>query len=288
MRAMRRTLPALLFFLLACPGAKQSGPNRPAPEQSDLNPFLWRVDGPRGPSYLLGTFHLGVRASDVFPASVWDKLASCDAVVFEMNTRSLEAFGLGMLPEGETLEGQMTPEQWRELLHALKLTPESAKPLQRVKVWLLYTSLVQDLVPEVEPIDTEIEERARAAKRRVVFLEDVREQEQILERHQTVDKLLRLAGDKEKARESMEEQISVYKSGDAARFAELTLDPKGLGDGFLEDVVYRRNRAWIPALEQQMAKGCVFLVVGASHLVGDRSVVALLRERGYRVTRIRR
>jgi len=286
---MRRALTTLLVLLLpACPGAHRAGPAADEPERTDLNPFLWRVDGPRGPSYLLGTFHLGVSASEVLPASVWDKLEACDAVIFEMNTRSLEAFGLGMLPEGETLEQQMTPEQWKELLAALKLTPESAKPLARVKVWLLYTSIVQELVPETTPIDTEVEERARAAKKRVVFLEDVREQERILERHQTVDKLLGLVRDKEKARKSMEEQIAVYKAGDADRFAELTLDPKGLDDAFLEDVVYRRNEAWIPALEQHMAKGCAFLVVGASHLVGERSVVALLRERGYTVTRIRR
>ena len=51
--------------------------------------------------------------------------------------------------------------------------------------------------------------------------------------------------------------------------------------------MYDRNEAWIPTLEDEMSKGCMFLVVGASHLVGERSVVDLLRKAGYVVTRIR-
>lgn len=285
---MRPTLIALLLMSVACPRKSQPGPEQPPAERSDLKPFLWRVDGPRGPSYLLGTFHIGVAASDVLPASVWDKLESCDAVVFEMNTRSLEAFGLGMLPEGESLEQKMTPEQWQELLAALKLTPETAGQLSRVKVWLLYTSVVHELVPEIKSMDTEAEERARAAKRRVVFLESVSEQEKIFEKHQTVEKLLALLRNKDEARKSMEQQIAVYKAGDEDEFARLTLDPEGLSEGFLEEVVYRRNQAWVPELEKQMSTGCAFLVAGASHFVGERSVVELLRARGYAVTRIRR
>lgn len=206
--------------------------------------------------------------------------------MIEMNTRSLEAFGLGMLPEGQTLDQQMTPEQWSELVAALKLSRESAEKIKGVKVWLLFTSVINELVPDIKSIDTEAEERARAAKRRVVFLENVKEQEQLLERHQTVDKLLKLLGNMDAARKSMQEQMRVYKSGDEKRFAELTLDNRS-GQEFLQEIVYDRNAAWIPRLEAEMKKGCMFLVVGASHLVGDNSVVNMLRDRGYAVTRTR-
>jgi tetratricopeptide (TPR) repeat protein len=48
----------------------------------------------------------------------------------------------------------------------------------------------------------------------------------------------------------------------------------------------RRNRAWIPALEKLAVTGHAFVAVGAGHLVGPDGVVALLRAKGYKVTRV--
>jgi uncharacterized protein YbaP (TraB family) len=46
-----------------------------------------------------------------------------------------------------------------------------------------------------------------------------------------------------------------------------------------------RNRSWIPALEKAHAAGGAFVAVGALHLVGEGSVVELLRARGFTVER---
>jgi uncharacterized protein YbaP (TraB family) len=51
-------------------------------------------------------------------------------------------------------------------------------------------------------------------------------------------------------------------------------------------MVFQRNAAWIPQLEKIFAQGGAFIAVGADHLIGDKGVVALLRGRGYTVTRI--
>jgi len=53
-----------------------------------------------------------------------------------------------------------------------------------------------------------------------------------------------------------------------------------------EDLVFARNRDWIPKLEKLFAPGSVFVVVGADHLSGDKGVVALLRAHGFTVTRV--
>jgi len=47
-----------------------------------------------------------------------------------------------------------------------------------------------------------------------------------------------------------------------------------------------RNRAWIPKLEVLLAKGGVFVVVGADHLIGARGVIATLAAKGYKTSRI--
>jgi len=53
-----------------------------------------------------------------------------------------------------------------------------------------------------------------------------------------------------------------------------------------EEMVFSRNADWIPKLEKILASGDVFIAVGADHLTGPRGVVALLEQRGYKLTRI--
>lgn len=49
-----------------------------------------------------------------------------------------------------------------------------------------------------------------------------------------------------------------------------------------------RNRAWTAALVARLDRpGTVLFAAGAGHFIGDGSVIALLRQQGIRVTRIR-
>ena len=50
-------------------------------------------------------------------------------------------------------------------------------------------------------------------------------------------------------------------------------------------VIAARNKAWLPKLDRAMRKGGVFAAFGALHLPGEEGVVALLRAKGYTVTR---
>jgi uncharacterized protein YbaP (TraB family) len=55
----------------------------------------------------------------------------------------------------------------------------------------------------------------------------------------------------------------------------------------LDDVmVFQRNARWIPKLEQLFADSGVFVAVGADHTLGPKGIVALLRARGFTITRI--
>jgi uncharacterized protein YbaP (TraB family) len=57
-------------------------------------------------------------------------------------------------------------------------------------------------------------------------------------------------------------------------------------DAFDDQLVFARNRNWIPKLDKLLANGDVFIAVGADHLIGKPGVVELLRARGYEVTRV--
>jgi uncharacterized protein YbaP (TraB family) len=57
-------------------------------------------------------------------------------------------------------------------------------------------------------------------------------------------------------------------------------------DREMADLLYDRNAAWLPSIEQLHAAGGGFVAVGALHLIGPRSVLDLLAHHGYRVTRL--
>jgi len=57
--------------------------------------------------------------------------------------------------------------------------------------------------------------------------------------------------------------------------------------GLYDELVTKRNSAWVPMLERLLADGRRHLVVvGALHLVGPDNVIELLSERGHDVERL--
>jgi uncharacterized protein YbaP (TraB family) len=48
-------------------------------------------------------------------------------------------------------------------------------------------------------------------------------------------------------------------------------------------MIVKRNRNWVPKIEDCLAAGHCFVVVGAAHLLGPDGLLAALREKGYAV-----
>jgi len=70
-------------------------------------------------------------------------------------------------------------------------------------------------------------------------------------------------------------------------FAMLTRSMKDQPE-LVERLITARNRRWVPQIEELLRSGTpALVVVGLGHLVGTGSVVELLQERGYTVSRVR-
>jgi uncharacterized protein YbaP (TraB family) len=94
----------------------------------------------------------------------------------------------------------------------------------------------------------------------------------------------------------MQDLLAAYLAGDEAKL--LTLADSGRADqlaaGYTEAeideanqaMIYGRNASWIDAIEKMHAAGGGFVAVGALHLVGPKSVLDLLQQRGYTIARV--
>ncbi|BDY06582.1 TraB/GumN family protein [Ferrimonas sp. YFM] len=80
--------------------------------------------------------------------------------------------------------------------------------------------------------------------------------------------------------------LNAWRSGDHDLLAKLTFEDIAEEPEAWEALMVKRNQGMRDTLISWLGdtKGPVFVVVGAGHLVGEESVVALLREQGLKVT----
>jgi uncharacterized protein len=62
--------------------------------------------------------------------------------------------------------------------------------------------------------------------------------------------------------------------------------PGGSGGAVTNELLVKRNRTWLPAIERQMKKHITFVAVGAGHLPLKFGLIELLRARGYKVSAV--
>lgn len=89
----------------------------------------------------------------------------------------------------------------------------------------------------------------------------------------------------EKAAESQQELVALYVAKDVEGLAKLITESEDMA-GSAEELLFRRNRNWIPIMTDYMTTQSCFFAVGAGHLGGDQGVIQLLKDAGYTVTPI--
>lgn len=86
----------------------------------------------------------------------------------------------------------------------------------------------------------------------------------------------------------LEEMVKMYKDQDIQGMQRMVKGDTGGISEYEELLLLRRNRNWIPVMEDMMANNPTFFAVGAGHLGGEEGVIALLRKAGYKVEPVNR
>lgn len=255
-------------------------------------PFLWEVHGPRSTSYLFGTIHLGVSAGEL-PQVVTEALRSSPVAVFEADVRSvnpLAVMGAAMYSAGESLDQKMSAEQWTQLLGSLGASLPEAM-VRQYRPWFLYTIILQSIMAPIEPMDMALMRAAEQNLSEVVFLETADLQIELLasvSEQTMLDQIHQWAEDPQAIQDEMEQLVTSYRQGDLQSVAALVQNPEDMASwpDLFETIMFQRNLSWVPSLVERIETGGAFVAVGLAHLIGDRSVIELLREQGYTVERV--
>jgi uncharacterized protein YbaP (TraB family) len=263
------------------------------PREPLRRPLLWTAERAGKTTHFLGTMHVGVDAAAQLPAAVWDRLAAAPALAVETDVSDPALTRIGARASG-TLRDDLGPTDWERL--EVALTPGVARALSDRTAVVPATLLSVRGLPLTAPMDSVLVTRAKGRGQRIVYLETAASQIALLEKHLDVRALRMMLADLPRVERQAREMLAAYVSGDEQRILALAADQRrdalAFGytapevDGMLDDLLYARNAAWLAAIEQLHASGGALVAVGALHLVGPRSVLALLAERGYRVARV--
>lgn len=284
-----RLAPALLILLSLwmLPAAAQDGP------------AVWELRGRPGEVRLLGSIHFLRRSDYPLPAVVDRILDEADTVVFELDIDDLDPMvsqmlilRLGMLDDGRQLRDVMGGSDYRKAERLAADLGLDLGMLAGVEPWYaaLNVMTLQMLKLGFEPelgLDEHLAGLASAAGKEVLGLETIEFQlglfDELPERVQS-ELLLQTLEEAASVEQQMDRMVSAWRHG---RSEELSGE---LSESFRQyPTVYRRlvvdrNRDWVDRiLELSNRGGNVLVVVGALHLVGQDSVVDMLRARGVRV-----
>jgi uncharacterized protein YbaP (TraB family) len=279
----------------ASPGGAAATPSNTNSVTADPlpRPLFWSVEKDGKTTYFLGTMHVGIDAETRLPATVWTKLHA--ATTFAMEADLDDAAVAALLePTASSLRVELGDDYWKKLEDAMG--PSVARTLDHMPPMIPAAALSLRSLPQTLPMDKVLASRAAGEHKQVVFLEPASLQLAILGKWMDVKALKMMLDELPEQDQHARAMIDAYAAGDEDKLVAISDSEKAdaLHHGYtaaeydqeMNEMLYNRNASWIDALEKLHAGGAAFVAVGALHLIGPRSVLALLARRGYHVKRI--
>jgi uncharacterized protein len=299
----RRAL-AILALTLCC--FAPAGAVLPAAGDSAPKHFLWKVTGPKGVVYLLGTIHAAKADFYPLPSIIEDSFEKADTLIEEIDiSEPAEAArvqqGLiedGSYPNGDTITNHLSEVTRSHLAAYLKKGDLPEPVVAHMRPWLVSMLIGQLELQRMgfDPsygLDQHFLEEARQSHKQIGALEDVGSQVKTLSSlsEEFQDRLLLSSlVDMEKSQEVLDLLTRAWQSGDAAAMQELITSSvrdypqlKPLMTKLFDD----RNTAMTAKIERflQTPKS-YFVAVGAGHLVGDQGILSQLRRKNFTVEQL--
>lgn len=263
--------------------------------------FLWRAEVGLGSVYLLGSIHFGTPEMYPLPEVITSAFNQADTLVVEANVLNIDPAQMAQLVadkamyrDGSSLQQHVSAKTWRGLTKATASLGLPVELLGPQKPWfasMTLTALALNKIGFRE--DLGIDQhflQAASGKKKIVELESLAWQlglfEQLSEREQVImlEETLR---ELDQGKEFFGRMLNAWQAGSVSGLNDLFeegLSKDAASEHLNELIMIGRNKSMTAKIEK-MAKqgGRYFVVVGAGHLVGDESIVALLKKWGYQV-----
>ncbi len=265
--------------------------------------FLWRVQSTRNTVYVLGSIHL--LKKDVYPLSrtIEGAFEKSDVLAVEADVSDISRLDIQKLMDTAFYQGSDSLEKHvsRKTFNLIKEeTTRVGLPMELIynqKPWFLGLTLesVELMKSGYDPnygIDKYFLSKAGESKKiselesldyQIDLLAGLNDEEQELFLLYTLRELKILV-------QEVDKLVDAWKSG-AVEKMETTIARSLVEDRrfytIYDKLIYKRNRNMAEKIEGYLrASGTYFVIVGAAHLLGDKGIIQLLKDRGYSVEQL--
>lgn len=264
--------------------------------------LLYKVEhkGWKKASYVFGTMHVNDEKAFAFGDPVFDAIDASDKVAFEIS----------MLREDheDQMENLIESEEAKNLMNflrdtfmvRLKAADIDMKELE-TKILLISKELEQFLKDFHDPdsfrnlhVDAFLEMYARKKGKPTIGIETIEEQLKYLmsfDRNQLTENAIAFL-----KKPDWEKSLLQYLSGSdelKSQYSGIQMDQIcGTVDGLAQSnwidlLINKRNEIMVDRMYSEMGKQGVFMAIGAAHLCGEKGILALLKQKGCKLTPIK-
>lgn len=273
-----------------------------APTDADKS-LLWEISGAEltAPSFLYGTIHMINKADFFLTESTKTALSNTEKITFEINMEDMNNFATLMpvmmkmfMSDGKTLKDLYTEEEYALVKSHFEKLGLPLAFLGRIKPMFLSMMASEDAMSmqtstesgEIVSYEMELMKIAQEQEKAVDGLETAEFQMSLFDSipyDVQAQMLMATIESEDTTSESsqLEEMVEMYKNQDIQGMQRMVKGDEGGISEYEELLLLRRNRNWIPVMEEMMANHPTFFAVGAGHLGGEEGVIALLRKAGY-------
>lgn len=263
-------------------------------------PALWKVSDADSSIWLFGSVHVLPEAAMWRTKLFDDTLNTADKVYFETDVGpdaqvELAVIGMtrGIYTDGTLLTSVLGAPEQKVLRKVAKQLNVPIGSLLAMRPWLAANTIsVAAILAEgysAQGVDMVVQGELPGTRKgyfetgaeQLEFIAGAPEAEQIAMLGSTLNEIDQLP-------EMMDQMFAAWLAGEPDKLIELFMaELAGPNKAFMERLIYERNQNWMTPIKTMLSGNeAALVIVGAGHLMGERSVVDLLEKDGFTVERI--
>jgi len=277
-------------------------------EEALKHPFLWKIEKGNQHAYLFGTMHLPMPELKVLSKNISTIIDGCDGVRTEIDMsfmNQMKASTLMLREDNRTFKEILPKGLYRRSQVYLKtISPAlNLQPFTQMKVWAfsMTLGLLKDAMQNIglKVIDEQIFTYGKEQNKSTDGIETIEEQMGYFDSFSMAEQLLMLEStlDYLESNENYSEEMKLlYLEGDEKKMMAFVMQQfqdkkyEKLEEKFMEVLLYSRNKIMAKRIETLLVenpKKSYFFAFGTMHFLDKRSVIEVLRKRGYSIHRVK-
>ena len=269
----------------------------PAFAHADSTSLLYEISGGalKKSSYVFGTIHLRDKRVFQLSDSTWYCFNASEVIAGELRFDKKEmkeaAKNEVLMPNGITLQSLLTAEEYTKVrAYAKSVLGWKVIIIDRIKPLFTSSLLAEEAVKSDKkyPLDVYLQQEGEKKKKEIAGLETIHEQMVAIDTislEEQAQLLLDYVNNPSDSDAEVERMILLYQQG---RLIDLyNMVYAELDDKTEAALLTNRNVVMVDRMEKLMLEKATFVAIGSAHLPGDKGVLHLLQDKGYKVRAVR-